>query len=137
LFAAIACVSGTMSGHTWDNRNSSKPIPIMHVHGLNDQMVPIDGSISSLGGWGGAPNIDLVMDFWTGLNSCTSTDSLIISPNTNAIHYHDPMNANNVWYYKIENYGHKWPNGINDRSGIKDNSGFNASEEIWRFFSKY
>ena len=36
-------MAGTMSGYTWDHRSMAKPIPVMQIHGLDDQTVPIEG----------------------------------------------------------------------------------------------
>ena len=75
VFTAIACVSGTMSGYTWDNRDISEPIPILHIHGVDDDVVPIDGSMSEEGGWGGAPHVDTIINYWVNLNNCTSSET--------------------------------------------------------------
>jgi polyhydroxybutyrate depolymerase len=129
-FKAVASVAGTMSGFTWDNRNGSEPIPILHIHGINDKVVPIDGSMSTSGGWGGAPHMDTIIEFWTDLNNCSTMETEFLPPKTNAFYYLDGINGNEVWYYKIDNYGHNWPDS-------SDNTGTNASEIIWEFFSNY
>lgn len=130
VFTAVASVAGTMSGYTWYNRNISEPISILHIHGVNDYVVPIDGTLSEVGGWGGAPSVDIIIDYWVDLNNCTTTETEFFSPNTNAYYYLGGINGNQVWYYKIDNYGHEWP-------GPKNNPGIIASEVIWDFFSNY
>ena len=30
-----------------------KPVPILQISGLSDNIVPVDGSMTRLGGWGG------------------------------------------------------------------------------------
>jgi len=92
VFSAIASVAGTMSGYTWDNRNISEPMPILQIHGLDDRVVPIDGSISEEGGWGGAPHVDTIIEYWANLNNCTTSETEFIPPYTNATYYIDHYN---------------------------------------------
>ena len=135
VFNAIASVAGTMSGYTWNNRNISEPIPILQIHGLDDEVVPIDGSISASGGWGGAPHVDTIIEYWVNLNNCTTSENVTVSDNTNAYYHRDGIKGNEVWYYKIDNWGHGWP--IYDPEKPDLNPGINASEVIWEFFSNY
>jgi polyhydroxybutyrate depolymerase len=135
VFSAIASVSGTMSGYTWDNRNISEPIPILHIHGVDDEVVPIDGSMSEEGGWGGAPPVGTIINYWVNLNNCTSSETEFYTPNTNATYYIDGVNGNEVWCYKIDSWGHWWPSYNPDKPDY--NPGINASEVIWEFFRKY
>ena len=135
VFTAVASVAGTMSGYTWDNRNISEPISILHIHGVDDYLVPIDGSIKEEGGWGGAPHVDIIIDYWINLNNCTTTETEFLPPNTNAYYYLDGINGNQVWYYKIDNYGHEWPGGRSlKKPGYNPDVGIDASEVIWEFF---
>lgn len=130
VFKAIASVTGTMTGHLWNNRNStSHPIPILQISGMIDNVVPIDGTGSTEYGWGGAPHMDTIMNYWGEFNQCSEIDTLSISNNIHAYHYKKCINGNQVWYYKLEGFGHDLP--------TSDNSGLNSSELIWEFFSKY
>jgi len=135
VFNAIASVAGTMSGYTWNNRNISEPIPILQIHGLDDKIIPIDGSLNSSGGWGGAPHMDTIIEFWVNLNNCSTSEYVSISSNTNAYYYTDGIGGNEVWYYKIDNWGHGWP--IYNSEKPDYNPGINASEVIWEFFEAH
>jgi polyhydroxybutyrate depolymerase len=130
VFKAIASVEGTMTGHIWDNRNStSHPIPVLQISGMIDKVVPIDGSMSTEYGWGGAPNMDIIMNYWGEFNKCKQVDTLYISSKIHAYQYKKGLNDNEVWYYKLEGFGHDLP--------TLENSGLNANELIWNFFSKF
>ena len=130
VFKAAASVTGTMTGRVWDTRKTiSKPVPILQISGVKDKVVPIDGSMSTEYGWGGAPHMDLVMNFWSTFNHCTKIDTLTISNTIDAYHYKTCINDNEVWYYKLKEFGHDLP--------TLENSGINANELIWEFFSKY
>lgn len=76
VFKAIASVTGTMSGYNWSNCNSSYKIPVLQISGTKDNTVPWDGTMSEDYGWGGAPHIYDVMDYWTELNACSQDETI-------------------------------------------------------------
>ncbi len=102
VFKAAASVIGTMSGHTWEHRNSIRPVPILQISGLDDEVIPYDGSMSKAGGWGGAPNQDVMMEFWRKLNKTKTEEVIKLSSKTTGHHYKDGVNGNEVWHYKIQ-----------------------------------
>ncbi|CDF77718.1 probable feruloyl esterase (CE1) [Formosa agariphila KMM 3901] len=128
VFKAIASIGGTMSGATWKNREAHAfPISILQISGTQDKAVPIDGSMSTAYGWGGAPAMDTIIEYWSKLNRCTEKDSRSY-PNIEAHHYKKGINNNQVWYYKLDGFGHDLP--------TKANSGLASDVLIWDFFSK-
>jgi polyhydroxybutyrate depolymerase len=129
VFKAAASVVGTMSGYTWENRSGISPAPILQISGTDDNVVPFDGTMTTENGWGGAPHIHTVMDFWSDLNGCTQTDTIEVSDVTTAYVHSDTVNANEVWYYEVEGMGHQVP--ANGKHGIE------TGELIWTFFSNY
>jgi polyhydroxybutyrate depolymerase len=128
VFKAAASVIGTMSGHNWEHRDVMRPVPILQISGLDDEIVPYNGSMSKNGGWGGAPDQDAIMEFWRKLNKTSTEDVIQISDQTKAHHYKDGVNGNEVWHYKIKNFGHKVPG--------KRELGNEVADVIWKFFSK-
>lgn len=129
-FRAIASVIGTMSGKTWSQRDSlSQPMPVLQISGLEDKVVPADGSMGPKNGWGGAPPIDSVMRFWSQRNGCTTLDRQYVTPQTSAYYYESCQDSAQVWYIEIENLRHTWPR--KGKHGIKTN------ELIWAFFEQY
>jgi polyhydroxybutyrate depolymerase len=131
VFSGAAIVSGLMSGITWDNRVSAEPLPILHIHGTADTVVPDDGSMIAIGGWGGAPAVPGIIDFWADLNATTTEESSDISTSATAWYYRQGIYGNEVWYYSIDGYGHAWPG---DPRNTVDNSGFSANQLIVDFF---
>jgi len=129
VFKAAASFNGTMSGNTWKNRDAISPAPLLQLSGALDQTIPIDGSLSTAGGWGGAPDMDSVVKFWAELNACTTIETTRINGNTTALKYKDGVDGNEVWYYLLDDYGHDFPLG--------EDGNINTSELIWEFFSKY
>ena len=135
-FKAIASVTGTMSGYDWENCNPNK-VPVLQISGTNDQVVPMDGSMSSAGGWGGAPDIQTIINYWSTINNCNNTESIDL-PNTDSQDNSyvslqkktDCYNNHQVWFYTVHGGAHTWP-------GAWGNMDISASQEIWSFFSRY
>ncbi len=129
VFKAVASMAGTMSGYTWNNRDDVTPISILQIHGLDDQTVPIAG-INALG-WGGAPHMDSVISYWSKKNECAKTDSTFFPNNTKAYYHTSGIDNNEVWYFKIDNWGHSWP-----EKKDSEHTGIVAAEVIWAFFNE-
>lgn len=129
VFKAAASVIGTVSGHTWEHRNSIRPVPILQVSGMDDEIIPYDGSMSKAGGWGGAPHQDVVMEFWRKLNKTKTEEVIKLSSKTTGHHYKGGVNGNEVWHYKIQEFGHSIP-------GEREMA-ISVAELIWKFFSKF
>ena len=135
-FKAIASITGTMSGYDWNNCNPNK-VPVLQISGTNDMVVPMDGSMSLAGGWGGAPKIQDIMNYWGDLNECTQTQTQNLPDSNKTDNSYvsiekkvDCFNNHQVWFYTVYGGAHTWP-------GAWGNMDINASEEIWDFFSRY
>ena len=71
----------------------------------------------------------MIIDFWTKLNKTKTEEVVKISSKTTAHYYKDGVNDNEVWHYKIKGFGHSVPG--------KRETGIDAVEVIWEFFSKF
>ncbi|MDC0231099.1 alpha/beta hydrolase-fold protein [Aureispira] len=130
VFSAVASVTGTMSAYDWNNCNASYPVPVLHIHGVDDNIVPIDGSLDTTSMWGGAPEVSDVVDYWATKNTCSTVDTLFIPQRTTAFYHRNGINNSQVWFYRLNNWGHAWPLPSLGAS-------YNASSVIWSFFSMY
>jgi len=124
--AAVTAVKGVMSDVQMANCNPRNPTPILQLHGTSDDVVPYTGVAATL-------------EFWRDFNE-TDTEPVIV-----ALDDPDPKNGNNVEYVLFTNglegtmvehfrvFGgeHDWFG----EPGI--NYDIDASEEAWKFFSKY
>ena len=128
-FKAAASIIGTMSGYTWEHRNEIQPAPILQISGLDDEIVPVDGSMSSQGGWGGAPDQRTIIDFWRTLDQTKSEEIKQVTPSTKAYRYGDGVDGCDVWLYEVTGWGHRVPG--------KNKLGVPAVELVWMFFSRY
>lgn len=132
VFRAGASVVGTISGQSWASCNPETAMPMLQISSETDEIVPIDGSMASDGGWGGAPEMDSVMRYWVKVNQCSSTDTLHLSDKTTAYVSKNDSTGQEVWYYRSSSFGHEWPNVL-----FNESAELNASEKIWEFFDKY
>lgn len=137
VFRAIASITGTMSGRDWKNCKPSFNIPIMQISGTEDKTVPWDGTMSTAYGWGGAPHIVKVVDFWAEKNGC-NVDEKINFPDldlsdkstVSLVKKKGSPKNNQVWFYTVNGGGHDWP-------GSWGNRDVSATKEIWKFFNHH
>lgn len=135
--AAVASVTGTMTVGQQNNCTTSHPVPIMEIHGTNDTTVPYNGNF-------GFESVENVLSFWVNAANTDTTPTItnIDDINTNdssTVEYYVYTNGDNgvqIEHFKIINGGHTWP-GSAFEIGPVTNKDINASEEIWKFFSKY
>ena len=81
------------------------------------------------GGWGGAPDQGIIINFWTELNKTKSAEVVQISDRTTAHYYRNGTDDNEVWHYKVKGFGHRIP-------GARE-MGDTAFDVVWQFFSKF
>lgn len=136
VFCSVAPVAGTMMNWFYDACEPLEPISIFEIHGTDDNITNWNGDSNNSGGWGAYMNIDSIIDYWSNMNQCNLliTDTLEdINTNDGSMvithKYSDCIYDNQVWLYQIENGGHDWP-------GAYGNMDFNASDEVWSFFSE-
>ena len=133
---AIASVAGTTSRGRLDDCTSEQPVPVLHIHGNADPIVPYYGSAVGIG-------VPKLLSFWQDKNGCDNEP--IATPVKNEVRFdfsravrYDYTNCadkGNLIFYKVKNGGHTWP-GAKLRLGIT-NKDFDASTEIWNFFKQF
>lgn len=135
--AAVASVTGSMVPAYRPQCNPGRPVAVMEIHGTADPVVPYNGlALISL-------PIDTVVRFWVGNNSCALfADTTVVpdvAPNDGCtairIDYRNCDDNTEVALYRIQDGGHTWP-GADTTIGVT-NQDFDASVEIWRFFSRF
>lgn len=134
--AAIAGVAGTMSIGQYNNCSPTNPMPVLHIHGTTDAIVPYAGTTGLIG-------VQTLVDHWRMHNNLSTNYTTISIPNSNLLdgstvelrQYETGSNAP-VHLYRITNGGHSWPGSGVTISG-NTNMDFNASSTIWAFFNQY
>lgn len=128
FFRAYAPVIGLMSLYDWDNRTFKNPVSLLHICGLDDEVVPQDGTGKEGDGWGGAPHIDVIMDYWRSVNKSKEIRHVQFTPKSTIDYYIDGINDTELWCVKIKDHGHDFP--------LKEH-GIDGAELIWSFFKKF
>ena len=135
LFKAIAPVAGLMSGATYESCENPEPMNILHIHGTGDLVVPIDGTMTLLGGFGGGPDVEGHFEFWkSAINGNPAQTSTPMDGITVVESRSDT--GMRVKHMYIDDFPHVWPLSPNPNELGMD-PGIHASEEIWAFFSSF
>ena len=128
-FAAVASVSGHIMECMYRTLKPKEPIPLMEVHGTEDNLSRWNGDPYNNDGWGADIATPRAVGLWAAENRCTheETETLPIIRNKVIAHrYIGGKNGNQVWFYEVVGGKHSWAE--------KD---MNTATEIWKFFSLY
>ena len=135
---AIASVGGSLSDSSFENCDSSRPVPILHIHGTRDEYIPYEGMQ-------GMPPVEETLNYWIEFNECKESkieliDDIDTSDNSTVEKhtYSDCNNGSNIVFYKVIDGGHTWPGaGNTGYPAGYTNQDINANLEIWNFFKEY
>lgn len=134
--AAIASVAGTMSVLQQASCATAAAIPMLHIHGTLDGVVPYTGNTLLIG-------VDALVTHWVGKNGLPQTPVTQQLPNSNVLDNstvtldrYEQGSLNPVHLYRVDGGGHCWPGNVFCVSGAS-NLDFNASEVIWQFFNRF
>jgi polyhydroxybutyrate depolymerase len=129
--AAIASVGASTTIETITNCSPKHPTPVMLIHGTNDGSVPYEGNARFV-------SVDDAIQHWVNYNHCNLVPTIKEIPDINALDYSTvehivyaggDQNVNTE-HFKVIGGDHDWP-------GSTGNMDIDASEEIWKFFSRY
>ena len=131
--AAVAPVSGSLSPEDYESCNPQRPLSIIHIHGINDSSIPIQGNdyITPL---------QLVSAFWSSFNSCN--ENIIVDGedlNNDGYSWYSEISTNcqngvSVNFTYLENFDHSWPTSNPEKGYSADIDG---ATFIWEFLSLY
>jgi polyhydroxybutyrate depolymerase len=123
LIAAVASISGSMLDCT---ENISHPMPVLHLHGTADMIIPYNGNRSF-------NSVESTLNYWINFNNTTPTATVSndTSSGISIEHYiYDQGDSSvSVEHYKYIGGGHVWFGSTYQNQ--------NASDLIWNFFSQY
>jgi polyhydroxybutyrate depolymerase len=136
LVAAIAPVSGTMSGDVARACPGGKPVSVIAMHGTADPLVPIDRGVHES------------VATWKRRDGCPATPRSSRLPDTDPadgtqtrVDELGPCAAGtDVAFYAIEGGGHAWPGGESPWGFVRRGDvprDFDAAVVIWDFFQKH
>ena len=131
--AAFAPVSGSMSPDDYQICNPQRPIPVIHIHGINDDSIPVQGSDY-------VTPLQDVSSYLSSINNCAQ-NSVVDGEDTNEDGYawyseiSSDCNDNvTVNFTYLENFGHNWPSTESSKGSGADIDG---ASFIWEFLFNY
>ncbi len=140
--AAIAPVGGTMGT---DNPHPSRPVPVLHFHGLQDKIVPYSGQNAEMPKFLKFKGVEESIACWVKLDHCPETPVESDLPDTKddgtsvkCRRYGPGKDGSEVVLYLIEGGGHTWP-GRRSPSELFGRStlDISANDLMWEFFEKH
>jgi len=136
MFKAVAPVAGCMMEWFYSTCNPSNPIPVLEIHGTDDDITYWEGDMYNHQGYGPYLPVLNTFDFWVQKNECAQSVVEVfpdIYPYDGSIvestKFKKGLFNNEVWLYKVDSGGHDWP-------GSWGNMDIDATEEIWKFFTQ-
>ena len=141
--AAVACVGGTMA---IDECRPSRPVPVLHIHGTDDEFVPFAGGVGPKSITGVRHrSVESTIDAWVRADRCETPPTVDVLPDrtrdgtrVTRTSYRGGPNGADVVLVVVEHGGHTWP-GRDIGSNILGKSTRNASANdlIWEFFERH
>lgn len=124
-FAAIASVSGVMTPPMAASCSPTRRVPLLQIHGTSDTLIDYQAAQTAVQWW---------VDF-NGANATPESSTLpdLFPEDGTTVErfvYAGGEAGADVEHLKVNGGGHNWP-------GEDGESDLDASEEIWRFLSRY
>ncbi|MBL8250968.1 MAG: hypothetical protein JNK31_04810 [Candidatus Competibacter sp.] len=138
--AAIAPVSGAL---TYSQCQPAHPVALLHIHGGNDQRVPLEGGRGPYSArMAHYPSVLQNLERWRQRNRCNAKPAQArMNADTERYTYQDCKTGGEVSYYLVRDGGHAWPGSEpkarQQARGIRVSQQLKASEEIWKFFAAH
>lgn len=151
-FAAVSVVAATMPDVVYHKRKPLAPISMLFILGMKDPVVPFEGGEIDPGklkkSRGVAVSASKAIGFWVQGNKCKSDYEEGVLPDLDPtdgttvrwLHYKGCSGKSEVVLLAVQEGGHTWPGARKDTSTRKYGltcKDFDATREIWRFFSKH
>ncbi|MFN5291753.1 MAG: alpha/beta hydrolase family esterase [Planctomycetia bacterium] len=139
--AAIAPVAGTIA---IGESRPSRPVPVMHVHGSKDQVVPFEIRKDNRPPFMHLKGVMESIDVWVKINGCEDrprTETISSDPSdlkvTQTV-YGGGKNGTEVVLVLVDGGGHTWP-GQQPPVGFigKSTKSISANDLIWEFFRRH
>jgi polyhydroxybutyrate depolymerase len=151
----IAAVAGVAGAMTLPGFEPALPVPVMHIHSVNDERALYDGGLGPAFPFTNtrvfhAP-VDAMLEKWVARNGCPAkaqaAETVRGRPgHADAAHtatrhgYLPCRDGTEVVLWKLTGAGHVWPGGVQDYLPWLLGPGttvIDANSEMWRFFSRF
>ncbi|MDB4787087.1 choice-of-anchor J domain-containing protein [Flavobacteriales bacterium] len=135
-FRAVAPIAGILMSDIQAECAPEYMVPILEVHGTDDDVSLYGGDLQNQDGWGSYPSTPDAMSFFVDLFGLTLEetgnfpDEVMWDESTVDFQKWGMEDAcPQVWLYTVNGGGHSWP-------GAWGNQDINASREAWQFFAQ-
>jgi polyhydroxybutyrate depolymerase len=145
--AAIAPVAATIAQAEQPKCKPAHPMPVFHIHGTADPLVPYTGGEVHGGSGGKILSVADTIKMWVAFDGCDPTPVKTDVPDrapgdgmrTHREVYRRCSGGADVVLYTVENGGHTWPGGghMDAKYVGPTTRDFDASEAIWEFFAAH
>lgn len=124
------------------NCQPQRPVPVLHLHGLQDQCAPFAGSPSAGPEGGVRPPVEESIGFWRQQNGCAATSRSDNYGDTAHCQVWDNCTAGSeVQLCTVDNGGHIWPgtgkNPLRPICGGQPSTAMDANDVMWAFFQRF
>lgn len=129
--AAIAPVAGALNT---DSCAPSRPLPVLILHGADDEHVPIAGGVSTVRVSAMTGRVDQplshAVDAWATIDRCDPVPTVTTTQSETVSIYSGCAAGTEVKAVVITGWGHTWPK-------VSDGAPLDASPLIWDFVSQF
>ncbi len=126
--AGVAAVAGAM---VLEACRPSRPVPVIHLHGTADGLVPYLGGRSAGGSTALSPPTRAVAEHWARLDGCPASPVQRTDGPVSVASWTGCAGGTTVELVTVEGGGHTWfATGLGPEDGAVD-----ASRAIWSFFA--
>jgi polyhydroxybutyrate depolymerase len=151
----IAAVAGVAGAMTLPRFAPALPVPVMHIHSVDDQRALYDGGLGPAFPFTDTrvlhEPVDVSLEKWIAHNGCPARpevvgpvrgqpDALDAAHTATRYAYLPCRGGTQVVLWKLTGAGHVWPGGVQDYLPLLLGAGttvINANDEMWRFFSRF
>jgi polyhydroxybutyrate depolymerase len=137
-FAAMVSVTGTLVIDEWKPK---RPMPVLHIHGTKDGLVPWEGSKSNP--FLKFPPIEEVVRICAKENGCDETPKVTALPKSfdnlkvEKRDFGKGKNGAEVVLYVVEGGGHVWPGRTAPSLLGRSTFNLDTNQVLWDFCSRY
>jgi len=146
--AAAAVVSSAIGStidngvRSWRLNKPDRALPIIGIHGLADETIPFKAvPVPRTNGKRVFLPVTDAIEFWQNSNGCETTPASSLSNNGSVKHmvWKKCQEGSSLEFILLEGWGHQWPAPFFTNRLAPDHPlrGFDATKQIWEFFSRF
>jgi polyhydroxybutyrate depolymerase len=139
--AAFAPVAGTQA---FEKLSPSRPVPLLHIHGTKDTLVPYEGYRNGTKGVVRILSVEESVKAWVKANGCNTEPKISEVPMTKdklkviRKEYVEGKGGAEVVLYVVEGGGHTWPGMPLQPAFLGENTmNISANDLMWEFFQRH